>query len=257
MNTLTNKLKPRGRFSGVVQIVRFNWPQYVIATAMLLAAYYVMHRSVLPSWASLCVTVAVLAGLWWSVASLVASHWVYDRSELMRWEWLQRELPRPVRRWLNVHAGLDESTPALRALWPAAVGDTVDIFAPDEMTAGSIHRARDKRGAPARRVNYRVLPFVASEFDTVFLLFAIHELRHPDARRKFFTEVRRVLASTGQVVLVEHLRDWPNLAAYGPGFLHFHSRRTWRGDIAAAGLKIEREFCLTPFVGVFILRGKP
>ena len=54
--------------------------------------------------------------------------------------------------------------------------------------------------------------------------------------------------------MVEHLRDFPNFAAYGPGFTHFHSLRTWHTDTAATGLAIEREFHLTPFVRVFLLR---
>jgi hypothetical protein len=58
----------------------------------------------------------------------------------------------------------------------------------------------------------------------------------------------------GQVVLVEHLRDMPNFLAFGPGFLHFHSGRSWRGSIQKAGLRIEQQTRVTPFVCCFILR---
>lgn len=56
------------------------------------------------------------------------------------------------------------------------------------------------------------------------------------------------------VVLVEHLRDWKNFIAFGPGFVHFHSRRSWLRTIREAGLLIERESAVTPFVECFVLR---
>ena len=61
-------------------------------------------------------------------------------------------------------------------------------------------------------------------------------------------KLRRRLAPHGRAVLVEHLRDWPNLIAFGPGFLHFLSRRTWLHTIAESRLRIVREFSITPFV---------
>lgn len=44
------------------------------------------------------------------------------------------------------------------------------------------------------------------------------------------------------------------LAPFGPGFLHFHSRRVWTRCFAAAGLAVHEEFSITPFVRIFVLR---
>ena len=55
------------------------------------------------------------------------------------------------------------------------------------------------------------------------------------------------------MVLVEHLRDWVNAVAFGPGFWHFHSETTWRHDLREAGLRVEAERKVTPFVRCFTL----
>jgi hypothetical protein len=63
-----------------------------------------------------------------------------------------------------------------------------------------------------------------------------------------------VLRKDGCIVLVEHLRDWKNFLAFGPGFFHFHSRRDWLRTIRDAGLVVEQESPVTPFVECFVLR---
>lgn len=79
----------RSRFAGVRMILRYNWPLYGAG-----------------------VTTAV-AG-WLSVASVVASWWVYDRSELGRWTWLSRVMPNVPTRILVVHADLDDASEPVR-----------------------------------------------------------------------------------------------------------------------------------------------
>lgn len=257
MNAQTDKRKARAPFHGVGQIFRFNWPRYVAAGGLVFAVLLALSFSHAAGWIRICGIMAISFAVWWTMASLIASYWVYDCSKLMEWDWVKGEPRAPVNRWLNIHAGLDESTKSLSEFWPNAEGETVDIFAPAEMTEDSIRRARNKPENCSRPADYRSLPFGANRFDTVFLFFAAHELRHREARRALFTEVRRVLKRNGRAVLVEHLRDFMNFAVYGHGVLHFHSRRTWHRDTAAGGLDIEREFSFTPFVRVFILRNSP
>ena len=125
------------------------------------------------------------------------------------------------------------------------------------MTEPSIARARRAQGdGESEPVDFRRLPVATGTIEAALLLLSAHELRTDDARVALFDEMRRVLAPGGRVVVAEHLRDGPNFLAFGPGFLHFHSRRTWTRCFTRAGFAVHKEFSITPFVRVFVL-GEP
>jgi SAM-dependent methyltransferase len=247
---------PRGRFQGVGLIVRFNWPMYAAATiGGIVALWFLITLRI--AWPLRVIGfIAVAIGLFWNVASLVVSYWVYDRSPLYQWQWLPETLPTPPAAWLNVHCGFDESTLALRELFPNCTGRTLDIFDAAEMTEPSIMRARQvDTGQPAPEpADYRRLPVDDASVDAVFTILSAHELRTPAARAMLFHEFGRVLRPGGRVVVVEHLRDAANFIAFGPGFVHFHSRPAWLVTFQDGGLVVERQFRITPFVAVFVLR---
>ena len=98
------------------------------------------------------------------------------------------------------------------------------------------------------------LPVASATIDLAVLAMAAHELRAPAERVALFEEIRRVLTPSGRAIVAEHLRDWPNAVAFGPGVLHFHSRRAWRQSFMQAGLTIDAEHRITPFVAIFVLR---
>lgn len=242
---------------GVTFIVRFNWPLYAAAAVSVAAAVPAISR-VPPesSWRILLLGAAGLA-LYWSGASLAASWLVYDRSPLMTWSWIPQALGFRPQTWINVHGGLDQSTSALHSLLGGS-GRVFDIFDSAQMTEGSILRARRLgSGVPAEPVDYRRLPAPADSVDAFFLLLSAHELRSHDARCVLFRELRRILTPDGRVIVAEHLRDWANVAAYGPGALHFHSRRTWLRCFHDAGFVVTTEFSITPLVRVFVLGRLP
>lgn len=232
----------RTPYQGALQILRFNRRFYAVAAALLLA---------MPL-APAAVRWAVLPAIFWSAASLAVSHYVYDRYPLYRLAWLPRNLSARPRRWLHLHAGLDEIGDMLPSVFPAAGGCIGDFFDPAEMTEPSIHAARSLTASHAPRVDWRRLPFADAAFDAVLLIFAAHELRRAASRDGLFIEAARVLEPGGELVLVEHLRDWPNFLAFGPGFLHFFPARAWRRSAAAAGLTLHRSESLTPFVKLFV-----
>ena len=258
MMPLTRGVAGREPFHGVRQIVRFNWPFYAVGTGTVLLSPPVVSMlplGVVPS--GVAYAGAALACLW-LVGSLAASWLVYDHSPLMAGTWIRDALGFRPRSWINIHSGFDELTPALRTRFKRSHGRTFDIYDPIEMTASSIVRARhSSAGHNDEAADFHHLPAGTSTADAVLLPLSAHELRTHAARRALFDEIHRVLMPGGRVVVAEHLRDVPNFVAFGPGFLHFHSRRTWTRCFAEARFGIYDEFSITPFVRVFILRRLP
>jgi hypothetical protein len=236
----------RGRYEGMWNIVTYNRGVYAGGLAAVGLALVAAHWQPAALWLA-------MPALVWMCASLAASHYIYDRSSLYELAWLSSRLSRPPRRWLNIHAGLDENSARLGEIFSGSEGTVLDIYDRAEMTEPSIHRARRAAATSRGVANWRKLPVADGQFDAAFLILAAHELRRPEARIQLFREVGRALCSVGEIVLVEHLRDSVNFAAFGPGFLHFFSGRTWRRCALAAGLRVRSEMSLNPFVHLFVL----
>lgn len=247
-------------FAGVIKIVRFNVQFYALSALGLLVVIFLLASRRLPPSLQLIALCGAAIAAFWTLSSLLVSWYVYDHVGVTRWQWLPLRLPLSPHRWVNIHAGLDESTSALRQLFPHTECSVIDIYDSAEMTEPSIARARRLHPStePFRPAKHSALPLPDNDCDAVFLLFAAHELRVADHRTDLLHESARVLRKSGHVVLVEHLRDWKNFVAFGPGFLHFHSRRNWLRSIRNAGLRVEQETQVTPFVVCFVLgRARP
>src|SRR5215471_9975347 len=108
----------RGRYDGVLQILRYNAHYYVGSLLALLVVVTLLWLQWLPR--LIQATLLGVAGLavFWSVSSLIVSYYVYDWAAVTQWSWLPQMLLHPPRRWLNIHAGLDQSTEILTRLFP-------------------------------------------------------------------------------------------------------------------------------------------
>jgi SAM-dependent methyltransferase len=245
----------RDKYAGVLSILQYNWHFYVASLCALIGIGALLWLRLLPPAGEAILIGAGALTVFWFLSSLLVSYYIYDYREVTRWSWIPHSLSFPPQRWLNIHAGLDESTPILTEFFPNTRYAVVDIYDPQEMTEPSIARARHLHPSPESTVAGKLdaLPLPDRDRDTLFLLFAAHEIRHPARRTAFFLESARVLADSGQLLLVEHIRDWKNFIAFGPGFLHFHPRSEWLRLARDAGLKIEREECITPFVRCFLM----
>jgi SAM-dependent methyltransferase len=245
-----------GKFEGVAKIISFNTRFYTGSILGVVSVVLLLKLIALPVWLKAIVMVGTVLMMFWTVSSLLVSWYVYDHSRVMEWEWIRSSLRHEPSRWVNIHAGLDESTVFLRRLLPGTDGVVVDIYDPLTMTEPSIARARRMYPAtePFAVGSAKALPLPDADCDAVFLLFAAHELRDPKGRTELLREAHRILNNDGRIVLVEHLRDLPNFVAFGPGFLHFHAARSWLRSIGAAGFEVDAQRRVTPFVQCFTLR---
>jgi SAM-dependent methyltransferase len=246
--------QPRSRgsnYRGVLQILRFNWPWYAASGCVAFLLFVAASFAAGPlRW---CLVAGAAMTISWSVISLLASHWVYDRSRLTKWTWITDEILAP-ERGVNIHAGFDETTTALRQLFPNCQMETWDCFRPDIMTEKSIARARRESHVEAAPVDFENLPAASASLDCAFLIFAAHEIRTERGRDAFFGELHRILKPGGCVLLVEHLRDVANFVAYGPGCWHFLLGKEWLRLAAGSKLSVAKHFRITPLVNVYLLR---
>ncbi|HVU48579.1 MAG TPA: class I SAM-dependent methyltransferase [Terracidiphilus sp.] len=244
----------RHPYQGVLQILQFNRRLYVTAAMGILAALPL--ALLLPHVLCIMLSLATAPVIFWLAASLLVSHYVYDRYPLYNLNWIAREIAGTPTCWINVHCGFDETSALLESTFPGTHGQIVDIYDPRFMTEPSIERARklSRCAVPTIRAHHDALPFANNSFDAAFCIFAAHELRSHSHRVALFGEIARTLSPGGTFILVEHARDWRNFLAFGPGFLHFFSPRAWHTAAVESGFTIQRQFFRTPFVRAYILR---
>jgi hypothetical protein len=243
----------RTRFQGVRTVVRFNWPLYAAAIAVLAIALTAALTD-LPLWLRCLAGAATLGALWFLVGSLGVTHWVYDRSDLYRWDWLRQRVPDGSFRLLLCHTGFDEVSAALRRHFPQTELEILDHFDPVTMTEASIQRARALCPPAEGTMAAPFSDWPKRSAEVILAPLAIHELRTESERAAWFEQAREALTPDGLIIVVEHLRDLPNFLAFGPGFLHFHSETAWLRSWSAAGLTLSETFSITPWVRGFVLK---
>ncbi len=241
----------RGRFQGVGNIIRFNWPFYAIAwVAVCILAALAFYLEV-PVNAITAVILVIVVAL--TTISLVVSWYVYDLSGFYSLEWLDDIAPRKI---VNINAGFDETSELLSARFPNATLTVYDFYDPTLHTEPSIQRARKAYGQfpGTKHIATDNVAIERGSADTILLIMAAHEIRNNKERGKFLAELARVLEMDGRIVVVEHLRDAANMVAYNIGALHFHSLRTWEHTFEQARLSVERRVRINPFVTAFFLK---
>ena len=245
---------PRGQFDGVLQIVRYNWSLYIVAVLVSTLVVFLVDVVHPPAALAGLLILGALAAIFWLALSLAVSHYVYDRSDLYRWEWIRARVAPSPRHVVNIHAGLDETSLALQAMYPAAEVTILDVYDPAEMPEPSIARARREARStlPSVTADFRRLPLKTASADLVTAIFVAHELRRAASKEAFFREASRVIQPGGRLLLVEHLRDGWNLATFGPGALHFFPRHEWLRVAGATGFQLVEEFSRTVFVRAFV-----
>jgi SAM-dependent methyltransferase len=102
-----------------------------------------------------------------------------------------------------------------------------------------------------RSIPSNSIPLNDRSADIVFLLSAVHEIRSHNEKICFLKECYRICKPDGKVIMVEHLRDFPNFVAFSVGFTHFFSRSVWKNAFESAGFTSFQETKFTPFMSIF------
>jgi len=244
----------RKAYQGVANIVRFNWHVYVIASVSIATAW--LWADIFPIVIQQLMIIAVALAAFAIVISLTVSFYIYDLSGLYRLEWLDNVgMKEHQPHILNIHSGFDETSGILKQKYGESAVTICDFYNPEVHTEVSIKRARkayppDRKTIAAATDN---LPFSDGAFDLVVVMLAAHEIRDREERTQFFREINRIITTSGNVTVTEHLRDLNNFLAFSIGFFHFYSRPSWLRTFRAAGLNVKHEVRSTPFIRTFIL----
>jgi ubiquinone/menaquinone biosynthesis C-methylase UbiE len=241
----------RKPYAGLMNVISFNRHFYVAAFLLILfmfvlAGIFKQHSA----WFFLAILLIAAP----VILSLIATHWVYDRSGFYDLHWLNPLRLKSPQRIANITAGFDETSGLLKEKFPKAELLVFDFYDRTKHTERSIEIARTQGYvyAGTEQITTRAIP--AYDLDLIFCIFSLHEIRNTHERRHFLKSMSSALNAEGRIMVVEHSRDLANFIAYTIGYFHFHSKATWRSDFHAAGLNIETEKMITPFVTIYTLK---
>jgi ubiquinone/menaquinone biosynthesis C-methylase UbiE len=246
-------MEPKRRaFQGVLNILSFNRHYYYYG---LLVLGLVIFIGLLSKWPPALLLMIIAAFMYGLVMPLIVSAYVYDLSGYYELPWLKSLFTKSkkVDRIVNVNAGFDETSYLLNHRFPDAEINVFDFYNAMRHTEPAIVRARKASLVypNTKHIESDAIPLKDASADLVFLLSAIHEIRTLDEKVRFLKECHRICKKDGHVIMVEHLRDFPNFLAFTIGFTHFFSKSTWKRAFERAGFSTFQETKFTPFMSVF------
>ena len=245
----------RKNFQGVLNILSFNRHYYVLGLGILVLL--MISRWWIP-WPAPVFWIVIVAFVYGLVMPLLVSAYVYDLSGYYQFQWLKAVVRDgdPASRLVSIHSGFDETSYIMKARFPASNLQVFDFYDAARQTEPAIKRARKvSLGYPnTRSIAANSIPLEDGAADIVFLLSAVHEIRSNEEKVVFLKECHRLCRPGGKVVMVEHLRDFPNFVAFSVGFTHFFSRAVWKRAFEQAGFSKVQETKFTPFLSIFQCR---
>lgn len=242
----------RKKFQGVLNILSFNRHFYVIGGAVLIL---IIISHLVFSWPDLLFWIIVLAFLYGLIMPLIVSAYVYDFSGYYNFHWLKTcDIDEAnVKQVLNINAGFDETSFIIKNIFPKADLKVFDFYNAERHTEPAIIRARKVSLVypDTQQINSNSIPLKDHSVDIIFLLSAVHEIRSQAEKILFLKECYRLCKPRGKIIMVEHLRDFPNFLAFSIGFTHFFSRKIWKKAFEKAGFTSIAETKFTPFMSIF------
>ena len=242
----------RRKFQGVLNILSFNRHFYVIGLAVLAVVFTSRWFIEWPDTVFCLVVIAFLYGL---LMPLIVSAYVYDFSGFYEFNWLKKIIKDDtgVKQIVNINAGFDETSFIIQNNFPHSDIKVFDFYNAKQHTETAIKRARKVSLVfpNTQQIASGLIPLEDNTADIIFLLSAVHEIRAHEEKVQFLKECKRICKPEGKVIMVEHLRDFPNFLAFTIGFTHFFSRVTWKNAFESAGFSSFKEIKFTAFMSIF------
>src|SRR5688572_3750006 len=242
----------RRKFQGVLNILSFNRHFYVGGLAVL-AAFLLVHN--LAGGSAIVLWLIVAAFMYGLLMPLLVSAYVYDFSGYYEFKWLKNLVSDQEKAKLivNINAGFDETSFIIKNKFPGSDIRVFDFYDAKQHTEPAIIRARKVSLVYPNtlQIASHSIPLTENTADIIFLLSAVHEIRSHEEKIQFLKECHRLCKPGGKVIMVEHLRDFPNFLAFSIGFTHFFSRSVWKNAFESAGFSSFQEIKFTPFMSIF------
>jgi SAM-dependent methyltransferase len=242
----------RRKFQGVLNILSFNRHFYVfglIAMSLVIASHLIFN------WSDLLFWVIISAFLYGLIMPLIISAYVYDYSGFYDFDWVKSYSieDSDMKQILNINAGFDETSFIIKNLFPKSDLKVFDFYNAAQHTEPAIIRARKVSIVypDTKQIKSNSIPLQDNSVDIIFLLSAVHEIRSQEEKVQFLKECHRLCKQNAKVIMVEHLRDFPNFLAFSVGFTHFFSKRVWKKAFEKAGFSSFAETKFTPFMSIF------
>jgi len=245
-------MEKRRKFQGVLNILSFNRHFYVFG---LLAMAALFASRLIIDWPNSIFWIIIAAFIYGLIMPLIVSGYVYDFSGYYNFEWLSKVVSNSekINQVTNINAGFDETSFIIKDKFPQADLQVFDFYDAKRHTEPAIIRARKVSliYPNTQSISSGVIPLNDRSIDIVFLLSAVHEIRSHEEKVRFLKECHRICKPNGKVIMVEHLRDFPNFIAFSVGFTHFFSRSVWKNAFKNAGFTSFEETKFTPFMSIF------
>lgn len=244
------KRKP---FQGVLNILDFNRHFYYYGVSALILLLTISYFIALSPILTILIFCGFVYGL---LMPLIVSAYVYDFSDYYSMNWLDSFIKQPdllPMKLVNINAGFDETSFIIKDKIKESELNVFDFYDQDTHTEAAIIRARKVSDVypNTKQIKTNWIPLDDNTADIVFLLSAAHEIRDFREKVVFLEQCLRICKPSGKVIMVEHLRDFPNFVAFTIGFNHFFSKRVWKKAFESAGFGSFKEEKFTPFMSIF------
>jgi SAM-dependent methyltransferase len=236
------------RNSGLLNHVYGHWPTYLLGygglTLLIVAVALISAQR---GWWSFILMsfAALLVLLYFFGASLWAAHQRYDTRDFERI--IDLGQLEPTESFVHVNFGQRRLPVELARRLTRGKVTVLDVYNPGLIESSAIARQRHADRLPPgdprlvwRECSIDLLPLLDESVRVVSMSECLSFLEQEGDRRQLLSEVFRILQPAGRLIVVERLRNQPNLLTGGPAALRLRPLEYWRELLEGAGFELRR-----------------